>query len=122
MLVIERSVPLACQGMNLFARLRYSTADPLAVACDFGAQGVWVFARDLLQDGIASGQAGIGDVRVDATGNLFRLHLGDHHVGAVTLVGPQLPVRRFLLRTYMEVPRGDEVEFLDFSHTNLSAG
>jgi len=112
---VHASVPLLCEGVTLFAELSYSLDDPYAVTCDFGAQGVWVFARDLLSDGFTHGSSGDGDVRVDVTGNLFRLHLGDPYAKSAILVGPRRPAQQFLHATYQHVPRGSEVDLLDFS-------
>ncbi len=113
--VVHAFIPFLCEGAPLFAEMSYSLDDPYAVTCDFGAQGVWVFARDLLSDGFTTGSSGDGDVRVNVTGNLFRLCLGDPYANFAILVGPRRPAEHFLHATYEHVPLGGEMHLLDFS-------
>jgi len=101
------------------AALRYDLSDPYAVHATFttGSRGPvpWVFARELLTDGVV-GAAGLGDVRVwrsTAPGG------PDVYIGLVTADGqalllvPTEALATFLDRTYELCPPGDESAYLD---------
>jgi len=97
--------------------LRYHRDDPLVVR--LVAAGYehlpWEIGRDLLADGLV-GHAGYGDVRLwpesSPRGELLLVVLaGDG--GDATFELPAPAVRRFLARTYRQVPRGAEADLID---------
>ena len=99
--------------------LTYSSRDPFAVQASFrtgnGTAVDWVFARDLLHDGLI-GPAGTGDVRVrpmpDAP-NRVQLELSSPSGHAVFTTCAQT-LGDFLHRTYEAVPPETEYDWLDF--------
>ncbi|MEV0522656.1 SsgA family sporulation/cell division regulator [Streptomyces sp. NPDC050439] len=105
----ERALPVT---------LRYVAADPLAVQIVFppeasldGAEVTWIFARQLLEDGLRA-PAGGGDVHVWPCGRA-RTVLEFHAPQGLALVQFDREVlRRFLLRTYAVVGAGSEAEGL----------
>lgn len=108
----DRLVPLP-------VRLRYAADDPYALHAQFitGAQESvdWVFARELLSQGLRE-PAGDGDVRVrPGTGE----HLGQVHIsltspdGQALLLAPAARLTTFLDATYELVPDGAESVNLD---------
>lgn len=119
---------LASEGaLPLSAELRYDMGDPYAVEAlfDTGADAPvrWVFARDLLAEGL-SRAVGEGDV-------LVRPALGEHGAAAVHLVlaspdgRAQLEasaehVRAFLAETYDLVGRGRETDHVDIDAALLA--
>jgi hypothetical protein len=92
-------------------QMTYDPADPLAVALHVvgaGRDENWVFARDLLTDGLRSlVPVGEGDVQVQATSVLTELsrRLGG---GWETLRLPWWNTREFIRLSQLEVPRGQE--------------
>ncbi|SDP39234.1 SsgA family sporulation/cell division regulator [Actinacidiphila guanduensis] len=105
------SAPLVCE-------LSYSTADPLAVAIVFDVEGRWpvrwLFARDLLADGLTA-RTGQGDVVIwpgDEEGSLLvqvrKGHCAAHFKLPLTAVG------KWLARCYGLVPRGHEMQHVDW--------
>ncbi|MGW6961107.1 SsgA family sporulation/cell division regulator [Streptomyces chartreusis] len=98
----------------------YSAADPYAVrmVVHTGATPPveWVFARDLLREGIL-GPAGLADVQVWPAsrgprhsgngGDTVNIRLSTP-AGTTVLSAPAAPLRRFLDRTLDEVAAGDE--------------
>jgi Streptomyces sporulation and cell division protein, SsgA len=110
---------------RLDGELEYDTTDPFAVTAVFRA-GVspirWVFARDLLAEGMFA-PVGEGDVRVwpclDADGRaVLILELTSPH-GEALLQAASADVSEFLLRTFEIVPRGGEDMALDIDHAVL---
>ncbi len=100
--------------------LRYDPSDPYAVQAvfDIGTDEPvhWVFARDLLDEGLV-GEAGSGDVITsparDGEGRLcLRLELRSPDGSAVLLADAE-NVLRFLGITYQLVPAGTESDHLD---------
>jgi Streptomyces sporulation and cell division protein, SsgA len=91
------------------ALLRYDPADPYACHLILTEDNTWVFARDLLADGLhgALGYVGCGDVRVQTT---------EHHVWLTLISGgeqvacyvPRRDVARFVAVAYRLVPHGAE--------------
>ncbi|MGW4808041.1 SsgA family sporulation/cell division regulator [Kitasatospora sp. NPDC004272] len=109
-----------CPGLRVSvpARLRYHRADPYAVHLDCHVDLeepiTWLFARELLVDGL-EGWAGVGDVtirRSTADGDLLAIALSTPGQTAV-LRTPAEPVRGFLELTHRLVPSGGEHRFLD---------
>ena len=93
-------------------RMAYDPADPLAVSLHItGESGerTWVFARDLLADGLRSMVAvGAGAVQVQATSVLTEVSHLDEHRGVELLRLPWWNTREFVRLTHTVVPRGHE--------------
>ncbi|MEV6201092.1 SsgA family sporulation/cell division regulator [Streptomyces sp. NPDC051771] len=105
--------------MPVPARLRYHRGDPYAVHLDcrvgLPAPVTWVFARDLLVQGL-NGWAGPGDVSVhpslDPAHDVVYFWL--HPPGCpVTFHAPRTVIEDFLAATYAIVPAGRETEYGD---------
>ena len=103
------------------ADLSYSADDPWAVHVGFqtGGEGdgvvEWMFARQLLTDGI-SGTAGEGDVRVwpAAPGGARVVHLAmASPSGSALFEIDRDALVEFLQQTYLAVPTGTEEEVVD---------
>jgi hypothetical protein len=107
------------------ASLRYDPADPYAVHILFHAESAggepvgWSFARDLLMTGLDE-PAGIGDVRVwpwtTPRGDFVALALSSPDGNALFEM-PRGVLVRFLRRTCVVVPQGQEAEQLDVDAT-----
>ncbi|MEU5432720.1 SsgA family sporulation/cell division regulator [Streptomyces sp. NPDC020719] len=101
------------------ATLGYDREDPFAVRMIFPApatlEGVevsWAFARELLETGLET-SAGIGDVRVRPYG-FDRTVLEFHAAEGTAMVHIRTSeLRRFLKRTQLLVPVGQEHHYLD---------
>lgn len=108
-------------SLPVLAALRYESADPWAVRVAFqtGGEGdgtvEWMFARQLLTDGVA-GPAGDGDVRV------WPSTIGRERVISLAMASPSgsalFEIDRdslveFLQQTYLAVPTGSEEELVD---------
>jgi hypothetical protein len=110
---------------RLDGELEYDATDPFAVTAVFrsGAAPIrWVFARDLLAEGMFA-PVGEGDVHVwpclDAGGRaVVILELTSPH-GEALLQAASIDVSDFLLRTFELVPRGAEDMGIDLDHTVL---
>ncbi|MGW1162627.1 SsgA family sporulation/cell division regulator [Streptomyces sp. NPDC002519] len=114
---------LSCFAVKRHCEFSYDPDDPLAVSLDFGideAEPVrWVFSRDLLADGMAA-RTGEGDVVLwparigpDGTTPCFCLHLGSTRTALFEI--PFEPVARWLAGTYALVPRGSELNGVDWN-------
>lgn len=107
------------------ASLRYDPADPYAVHILFHAESAggeavgWSFARDLLMTGLDE-PAGIGDVRVwpwaTPRGDFVALALSSPDGNALFEM-PRGVLVRFLRRTCVVVPQGNEADQLDMDQT-----
>ncbi|MET8029970.1 SsgA family sporulation/cell division regulator [Streptomyces avermitilis] len=106
------------------AGLRYDTADPYAVRAVFHTGGEmveWVFARDLLAQGLYR-PAGIGDVRLWPSSRLgesnvcIALRSGEEEV---LLEASVRPLELFVKRMDAAVPSGTEHRHVDLE-TELS--
>ena len=103
----------------LVASLSYCTDDPFAIRMAFhvGADEPveWIFARDLLAEGL-HGPAGEGDVRVwpsDEHGErVLNLALSSPF-GAAHFEAPLSDTAAFLQRTFDMIPEGQEAQFVD---------
>src|SRR3954451_19967604 len=99
--------------------LTYHSRDPYAVQASFrtgnGTAVDWVFARDLLQEGLI-GPAGTGDVQVQpVAGNGGTLHLElSCPSGHAVFTACAQTLAEFLRRTYEAVPPESEYDCLDF--------
>lgn len=114
-LVDETAPPL-----TLVASMTYDQSDPFAVEAVFeigeGQPVRWIFARELLNDGLLIG-GGDGDVVVwPETGydgaDLLMLRLSSPD-GSAQLAARASDVLAFLTATYELVPRGSESDFID---------
>ena len=109
-------------SLPVVAGLRYESDDPWAVRVAFHTGGdgdgivEWMFARQLLTDGIATA-CGEGDVRVWPS-----VH-GDERVVNLAMASPSgsalFEIDRdalveFLQQTYLAVPTGHECDVVDF--------
>jgi hypothetical protein len=99
--------------------LTYTSRDPYAVQASFrtgnGTAVDWVFARDLLRDGLV-GLSGTGDVRVQpmpTNPSRVQLELSSPSGHAVFTTCAQA-LGDFLHRTYVAVPPETEYSWLDF--------
>ncbi|MEU1027045.1 SsgA family sporulation/cell division regulator [Streptomyces sp. NPDC005904] len=99
--------------------LRYSAEDPLAVQITFpseasldGMEVTWIFARQLLEDGL-SAPAGGGDVRIWPCGWARTVLEFHSHQGMALVQFDRIALRRFLARSYSVVPDGEEEGGLD---------
>jgi Streptomyces sporulation and cell division protein, SsgA len=105
--------------------LSYDSHDPYAVRAEFHAgRGVvsWIFARELLADGLL-GLAGVGDVRIMPATNpelvLFQLDAADSFA---LLDAPSAELAEFLDDTYDGVSPGTEHEWFDFDEELIKLG
>ncbi|MEV0123154.1 SsgA family sporulation/cell division regulator [Streptomyces sp. NPDC050703] len=103
----------------LAVALRYAAADPLAVQITFpseasldGMEVTWVFARQLLDDGLTA-PAGGGDVHVWPSGRARTVLEFHSYQGLAVVQFDTSVLRRFLSRTYAAVPAGEEESGLD---------
>lgn len=92
--------------------MTYDPADPLAVSlrvAGLGRDESWVFARDLLADGLRSlVPVGTGDVHVQATSVLTEISRRTVDGLWETLRLPWWNTREFIRLSQIEVPRGRE--------------
>jgi hypothetical protein len=107
----------------LVASLYYSKEDPYAIRIAFHV-GLdepveWIFARDLLSNGIES-REGLGDVVVwpssgsvdGQPGTVLNIELSSPF-GQAHFEAPIKEISDFLARTHAIVPAGDETDFVD---------
>ena len=120
---VEASVQLRlvvadADAVPLPVSLRYSAADPYAVSAVFSGDGMeveWVFARDLLRQGLST-PIGDGDVHVWpswGTGRELLMISLTSPDGQAVLEAAAEDVRTFLDRTAAVVPDGQESSHLD---------
>jgi len=120
---VESSVQLRlvvadADAVPLPVKLCYSAADPYAVRAVFSGDGMeveWVFARELLRQGLTS-PTGDGDVHVWpswGTGRELLMISLTSPDGQAVLEAAAEDVRRFLERTTLVVPDGEESMHLD---------
>jgi hypothetical protein len=105
--------------LPLETELQYSTSDPLAITALFdtgeGEPVRWVFARDLLANGLDH-RVGEGDISVwpalDDGGFLaVRLQLQSPD-GAALIDADSADIERFLAKTWKLIPQGGEIDHL----------
>jgi hypothetical protein len=114
---------MAGVGPPVPARLSYNPRDPYAVQMHFlAAETVtWTFARDLLATGLDA-PAGVGDVQIwpspwtSPGGDVVAIALSSPD-GRAVLEAPRRVLARFLRRTYVMVPRGQEPAHHDIDAT-----
>lgn len=101
------------EAESVEVQLVFEPADPFAVTVriDRGDETLsWVFARDLLADGLRSMvPLGEGDVQVQATSVLTEISRMDEAGETVVLRIPWWNSREFIRLSHVEVPRGHEV-------------
>ncbi|WP_254802024.1 SsgA family sporulation/cell division regulator [Kitasatospora sp. SUK 42] len=101
-------------SFSIVVDLAYEPGDPYAVRFTFHLPGdapvTWVFARELLLDGL-SGPAGEGDVHIHPVGGeLSEVCINLHSPnGDALLRSPATPLIAFLARTDRLVPMGQEL-------------
>jgi hypothetical protein len=113
------------EASRLDGELEYNSADPYAVIAVFRAGPTpirWVFARDLLAEGLFS-PVGDGDVHVwpclDSSGRAVVLLELTSPQGEALLQATSRDVSEFLQHTFALVPRGAEDMRLDLDQTVL---
>jgi hypothetical protein len=93
-------------------RLGYDPEDPVAVTVEVTGEGrrsTWVFARDLLADGLRSmTPLGEGRIQVQATSVLAEITVLREDGDVEVLRLPWWNTREFIRRTVDEVARGSE--------------
>jgi hypothetical protein len=116
--VFELIAPDAA-AVPVTVELTYNSRDPYAVQASFRTGSTtaveWVFARDLLHDGLIA-PAGMGDVRVQPVPlnpGKVQLELSSPSGHAVFMTCAQ-GLGDFLHRTYLAVPADSEYSGLDF--------
>jgi hypothetical protein len=106
-------------------QMSYDPADPLAVTLKVTGErrdDAWVFARDLLADGLRSMvPVGSGSIQVQATSVLTEIsHLGED--GSIEMLRlPWWNTREFIRLTHTLVPRGHEDLDIDSWLDDLTA-
>ncbi|MEU9117879.1 SsgA family sporulation/cell division regulator [Streptomyces sp. NPDC048483] len=117
--VQARLIATAPQSRPIPAALRYDRDDPYAVHLAFppaasldGAEVVWTFGRDLLEEGLRRA-TGAGDVHVWPCGTddvVVEFHTAD---GMALVQFEARDLRLFLARSYAVVEKGGEARHLD---------
>jgi hypothetical protein len=114
------SVSASTGDADMPAELRYDPNDPLAVTLAIGTQCdspvIWVFARDLLAEGVNSA-AGEGDITVEpasenAPHDVLRITLATDCLA--TMTADRNKVLEFLVASFTAVPSGCEMDQIDF--------
>ena len=105
------------------AQLEYYAADPYAVTAVFhtGERPVrWVFARDLLDEGLVH-DVGDGDIQIVPSRDSLGVHVVQLRLespdGVAVLEAPADVILEFLGRSYALVPPGMEPAFVDVDDT-----
>jgi hypothetical protein len=113
------------EASRLDGELEYTSSDPFAVVAVFRTSHSpirWVFARDLLAEGLF-GPVGDGDVHVwpclDTRGHAVVLIELNSPDGEALLQASSREVSEFLQHTFELVPRGAEEMQLDLDETLL---
>ncbi len=103
-------------GIPVPASFHYSAHEPLSVVADFTSGGVavkWVFARELLRDGLER-PVGQGDVTCWPGESGRVVCIGLHSPsGEALLEAPADEIEAFLSRSYEVVADGAEIQHLD---------
>jgi hypothetical protein len=108
--------------VSLSATLDYSAHDPFAVSATFRTgEGdiTWVFARDLLRDGLTD-RSGDGDIVIrpghPSRGPIVTITLTSPS-GAACIEGSRHDLAAFVQEIYSVVPDGSEWLYLDLERT-----
>lgn len=114
--LLSREVPTRVAESKIPSRIdtvfAYDPADPYAVAAKFTVGEIaveWVFARDLLRDGLL-GRVGEGDVRIESNAEVIWIALSAPEA-SVRLECDRHPLEWFLKAVYALVPVGSESKF-----------
>ncbi|WP_169812905.1 SsgA family sporulation/cell division regulator [Amycolatopsis regifaucium] len=110
-------MPALVGTVQLQVAAEYSTAEPFAVTLTFPTEPVeaeWVLSRELLNEALNTGTAGIGDVRITARGDLVVLALSTPDGKGVAIFRRDA-LAAFVSLTYLMVPAGAESDVLDWS-------
>lgn len=123
-LTLEIAQWLSCElALRLSCEFSYAEQDPLAVTLVLDTDGQrpvrWVLSRDLLADGL-SARSGEGDVMLwpmydlpdGEASSSFYLRLGSVHTALFEI--PAEAVAQWLSHTYAMVPRGTEMDAVDW--------
>lgn len=123
-LTLEIAQWLSCElALRLSCEFSYAEQDPLAVTLVLDTDGQrpvrWVLSRDLLADGL-SARSGEGDVMLwpmydlpdGEASSSFYLRLGSVHAALFEI--PAEAVAQWLSHTYAMVPRGTEMDAVDW--------
>jgi hypothetical protein len=116
---MKMNLPALLSGGHGVVCARYETTDPYAIALHFPetvCAEEWVISRDLLAEALQVGQAGLGDVKVTARGDLVVLGFSTPD-GAGTAVFRRDDVAELVACTHRVVGPDTESEFLDWSDT-----
>ncbi|MEV6106476.1 SsgA family sporulation/cell division regulator [Streptomyces sp. NPDC051940] len=115
-------------ALTLPCEFSYDPQDPLAVAVVFNTDGEspvrWFFSRELLADGLAT-RSGEGEVVLwpvyddDGEPATFCVRVGSAHKALFEI--PADPVAEWLAETYTLVPRGTELDGVDWDELVLLA-
>jgi Streptomyces sporulation and cell division protein, SsgA len=113
------SVSASTGDAEMQAELRYDPHDPLAVTLAIGTECdspvIWVFARDLLAEGVNSA-SGEGDITVEPGNNAdtreVRITLATDCLA--TMIADRNKVLEFLVASFTAVPSGTEMDRIDF--------
>ncbi|WP_338704195.1 SsgA family sporulation/cell division regulator (plasmid) [Streptomyces sp. Q6] len=107
--------------LSLQCEFSYDAQDPLAVTLVLGTAGVrpvtWILSRDLLAEGMTA-RVGDGDVTFwpmhayDGEPSSFCVRVGNPQRAVFEI--PAEPVVTWLARTYDMVPRGTEMDGVDW--------
>ncbi|WP_158634442.1 SsgA family sporulation/cell division regulator [Amycolatopsis sp. WAC 01375] len=104
-------------SQRLQVTAEYRRGEPFAVALSFPIEpdeARWVLGRELLEDALNTGAAGIGDVRITARGDLVVLALSTPD-GSGSAIFRRDDLAAFLSLTYLIVPAGTESDAIDWS-------
>ncbi|MER7861695.1 SsgA family sporulation/cell division regulator [Amycolatopsis japonica] len=113
MTTIEFTVHVLVETGQAAVNGRYDAAEPYAIS--FGFPGAdWAISRDMLAEALRDGQAGIGDVRVTARGDLITVGLSSPD-GCGWVVFRRDDLAELVSRTFDTVRPGTEGDALDWS-------
>jgi hypothetical protein len=115
---ITLAVTTADATAEVAGELRYDPSDPFAVTLvvcpELESAVEWVFARELLSQGVAE-PAGQGDVTIEPAARdqqrMLQITLATDKVAS--LLTPMDRIVEFLVETYALVPSGCELEMVD---------
>jgi len=116
-IVLETTMRLASlpEEQAVTACLQFATRDPYAVSVVFATAGnspvVWVFARDLLIDGVTC-PTGVGDVHVFPIGDSVVIDLCSPD-GSARLIAEAAAMTKFVDDMLALVPAGTESRYVD---------
>ena len=118
-------------ALTLSCEFSYAEHDPFAVTLVLGTDGElpvrWILSRDLLADGLTA-RSGEGDVvlwpmydRPDGEASSLCMRLGNSSTRTALFEMPAEPVAQWLARTYAMVPRGTEMDGVNWDELSQLA-